>query len=259
MASPNAVWAKIRLIVVFMMGYSPYLGRDARKVAEHDSGSFDHPVAALPLPLIAQPLVKLSMPESAMLPDREIEVLLPKIRERWWAEITGRCSRALERGSFLESSWEALFASAMREMEADEGTVWLLDDKGEALVPVHNSGPRARDFVAKFRQPLSKGLISAVFGTQIGMVEDFVYRNAEHDPQANQVTGVVTVHLGAVPFYFGGDTRGVVTAVKIREMGTGEADDPPPFVPEALGCLSRLANHLGELVDGRCLRLALNV
>jgi hypothetical protein len=39
---------------------------------------------------------------------------------------------------------------------AHEGTVWRVDEPGENLQPVYNTGPDAEKFVGSFKQPLGR-------------------------------------------------------------------------------------------------------
>jgi hypothetical protein len=152
-----------------------------------------------------------------------------------------------------------LFDACLTEAGAHEGTIWLLNAEHTMLVPVHNNGPQAAQFVAQYRQPLDRGIVSTVCVTQSGIVESWVYQNPQHDPTVNKKLEVVTVHMIAMPLYFGGDTRGVISGVKLRAAGTTAAEDPPVFTPNAMAVMRRLAFLIGELLDGRILRAVLGM
>jgi GAF domain-containing protein len=115
-------------------------------------------------------------------------------------------------------------ATAYVTIGADEGTLWLLDETKEALVPVWNSGPRAEEFVGKHRQPLSAGLISVVCLTEQALCENEVYRHAGQDTTLDRRLGVLTCSMMAVPLRVGGEVRGVVSCVKLKK----NAGDPDP-------------------------------
>ena len=55
---------------------------------------------------------------------------------------------------------------AFAAVGADEGTIWLLDENEEALVPVWSSGPYGERFVGIHRQPLTAGLMSLICVTE---------------------------------------------------------------------------------------------
>ena len=182
------------------------------------------------------------------LPHAKIEAALPVLHERMEA-----AAAALQPGS---AAWQKLFDVALQGMfdlfvraaGADEGTLWLLDPAAEALVPAYNNGPDAEKLVGVYQQPLSQGIVSSVFITQLGLSESWVYRNAQHDARVNRLVGKVTAHMIAVPVFFGGDARGVLSAVKLRDP---DAADPPPFGVEGFAAVTRLAQLLGQLVDHR--------
>jgi len=127
---------------------------------------------------------------------------------------------------------------------ADEGTLWLLDEEKEELVPVWNSGPHAEEFVGKHRQPLSAGLISVVCLTEQALCENEVYRHAGQDPTLDRRLGVLTCSMMAVPLRAGGELRGVVSCVKLKKR-TGDPD-PSGFSQSDLGALQAAVAQAGE-------------
>lgn len=154
----------------------------------------------------------------------------------------------------FDASSARLFDMHIREMGASEGTLWLLDEEGGALVPAHNNGPDAADLIANYRQPLEKGIISSVVVTQRGIAESFVYRNQEHDASVNELLGNVTVHMIAVPLFFTREIRGVISAVRLRAP---DEPDPPPFGLDAFEVANGLAAVVGELIEARLNKLAM--
>ncbi len=191
---------------------------------------------------------------SALLPDPRVEKIAHVVRDNWMLAADELRAGSSRWAQLLDSSMQALFDTHLREAGASEGSMWVLDADSQCLVPVHNNGPQAAKFVGQFKQPLDRGLISTVFATQSGICESWVYDNPQHDPAANKELAVLTVHMIAVPLYFGGETRGVLSAVKLRGAGTTKADDPEPFSQQAMQIVRRLSFVLGELVDARIMR-----
>jgi transcriptional regulator with GAF, ATPase, and Fis domain len=166
------------------------------------------------------------------------------------------CGRAF--GAVFDPGYERLLRNAFTTIGAHEGTVWLVDDAREHLVPRWNSGPQAAQFVDLLRQPLAKGMISMVVATQQPICENEVYRNARQDKTADQTLGVLTCAMLAVPLAFGEELRGVLTAVQIKPAGTVDPD-PPGFTAEHLVQFQHTAGVLGRLLDLRLLHLALGL
>lgn len=131
-----------------------------------------------------------------------------------------------------------------RRISADEGTIWLLDEARQALVPVWNSGPDADAFVGKHLQPLSVGLVSLVFVTGQALCENQVYWHAGQDPTLDHSLGVLTCSMIVVPLRVGGETRGVVSCVKLKRSDANEPD-PPPFTAEDLAAMGEAVLALG--------------
>jgi len=94
------------------------------------------------------------------------------------------------------------------EASAQEGTIWLVDHTEEFLVPVFNTGPHASDFVGKFKQPLSTGLVSMVFATEQPFLENEVSRNAQQSKLLDTQLQVQTHALIAVPLHVLNACRG---------------------------------------------------
>jgi hypothetical protein len=134
---------------------------------------------------------------------------------------------------------EHLFA----EIGASEGTLWLLDETRQALVPVWNSGPHAADFVGKHRQPVEAGLIGLVCATEQAICENAVYRHAGQDPTLDRTLGLLTCAMIAVPFRIRGELRGIVSCVKLKKADSTEPD-PPPFTSEDLAAVTAAVQEM---------------
>lgn len=141
---------------------------------------------------------------------------------------------------------------------ADEGTVWLLDQTRESLVPVFNSGPHAAEFVGIFRQSLRSGMISMVVATEQPICENGVLYNQQQDPTLDRQLNLQTEAMVAAPFYFAGELRGVVSAVQLKTgaQGIGEREG---FGYEDLQTIQRSASILGLLLEHRLITSSLSM
>jgi hypothetical protein len=152
---------------------------------------------------------------------------------------------------FLERTFAAV--------RATEGSIWLLDQEKRNLVIAYNSGPNAGQLIG-FAQPLSKGLVSATFATEQALIENEVYKNAEHDHELNRLLKQTTYAMIVVPFYFLNERRGVITCVQLIDVYL-EADQfipvgstPPGFNRNDLITIQDGASILRDLIDFRLLR-----
>lgn len=140
---------------------------------------------------------------------------------------------------------EKLLRDSFEKVSADEGTLWLAHKSKGVLVPVFNSGPGSKEFVAKFRQPLDRGVVSMVFHNEQAFCENEVYKNATHDETIDEALHQVTAAMIAVPFYFAHEPRGVVSCVR---LGEGE------FTLEHLKAMQFCVMVLERLIDWHLLR-----
>ncbi len=90
-----------------------------------------------------------------VLPEERITALRPVIE----AQVREVASRVGDAGfeEFFEAPMRALFVDAFNRVGAHEGTVWLLDEARDFLVPRFNTGPNAAKFVDSFRQSVRVG------------------------------------------------------------------------------------------------------
>jgi GAF domain-containing protein len=185
-----------------------------------------------------------------VLPDDRLAALRGVVELRLAQAAEAVCAEGFE--DFFDAPMRAVFAACLQQCGAHEGSVWLLDEEAGALVPRFNNGPNAASFVGRFRQKLSSGVISAVVATEQPMCENAMQRNASRDPALDEQLGVRTAAMLAVPFYFGGELRGVLSAVQLS-TGSATAPEPPGFSPEALGTLQSAATALARLIERRLL------
>jgi hypothetical protein len=156
---------------------------------------------------------------------------------------------------FFDGTMRAHLVKAIAAAQAHEGSVWLLDETRSCLVPRFNSGPHAASFVGSFRQSLRAGMISMVVATEQPICENQVHQNQQQDPALDRQLQLLTCAMLAVPFYFAGELRGVISAVQLKE--SADAPEPPGFTAENLDTLQLGAEVLSRMVEHQLLSLAL--
>jgi hypothetical protein len=185
-----------------------------------------------------------------VLPDDRLAALRSVVESRMQQAADLVCEEAFD--AFFDEEMRHAFCECLVHCGAHEGAVWLLDRERAALVPRFNNGPDAANFVGKHRQELSTGLVSVVVATEQPMCENAMEDNKRRDTSLDKKLGVQTRAMLAVPFYFAGEVRGVLSAVQLIKPGS-TAPEPPGFSPEALGTLQKGATILGRLLERRLL------
>ena len=142
----------------------------------------------------------------------------------------------------------AVLRKAFDAVGANEGTIWLLDEKQEALVPVWSSGPYGERFVGIHRQPLTAGIMSLICVTEQGLCENAVYQNAQQDPTLDRRLGVLTCAMIAVPLRFGDAIHGGVSCVRLKPADAS-APEPPPFSVADLAVVTDAVREVERLVE----------
>ena len=156
---------------------------------------------------------------------------------------------------FFDGTMRAAFIEGLTQADAHEGTVWLLDRTQNWLVPQFNNGPNAASFVGHFRQSLRAGMISMVVATEQPICENEVHKNAQQDPTLDRKLGLITCSMLAVPLYFAGELRGVISAVRLKRANS-TARDPAGFSPDNLRALQLTADVLERLIEHELLTLS---
>ncbi len=154
----------------------------------------------------------------------------------------------------------------LKSIRADEGTIWLAVDDGQALLPVWNNGPDAARFVSSFRLPVTGGITGFVFTSGIAACEAEVCFNQRQHRELDQKLEVLTWAMLAVPLVFSGAVRGAITAVRLIRMSDlsdtkllpqSLADFPPGYQPpDAFGladltAMETAAGVVGHLIEHR--------
>jgi len=157
---------------------------------------------------------------------------------------------------FFDSTMRTLLTDRFQSIGAHEGTVWLLDETRNYLVPRFNTGPNAANFVGHFRQSVRSGMIGMIVSTELPLCENEVGRNQQQDKALDQKLGLQTCAMLATPLYFAGELRGVLSAVQLRVPGSSDPE-PCGFSPEHLDALELTATVLARLVEQQLLSLAI--
>lgn len=189
-------------------------------------------------------------------PEERITALRPVIE----AQLREVASRVGDAGfeEFFEAPLRALLVDAFNRVGAHEGSVWLLDEAREFLIPRFNSGPNAAKFVNTFRQSVRSGMVGMVVATEQPICENGMCQHPSQDKALNDMLRLEACAMVAVPFYFLGELRGVISCVQLKAMGSPDPD-PPGFSPDALRTLQSTAGLLSRLVEHRLLALCLGL
>jgi hypothetical protein len=132
--------------------------------------------------------------------------------EKWCDDAAGAVCRGEWSGWPPGAGWE-MVREAFDAAGAEEGCLWLVDDVAGVLRPVFHSGASAGMFLREIRQPLNAGLVSMVFSTGNGILEQSVAERAEYCPEVDRRLGKRTRSMVAVPVVFAGRCRGVLSGV----------------------------------------------
>ncbi|MEO8352234.1 MAG: GAF domain-containing protein [Chthoniobacteraceae bacterium] len=191
-----------------------------------------------------------------VLPEARLKALRPEV-ERWLRQAAAQCCG----GGFdevFDAGMRTLLSDCFRRLDADEGTVWLLDETSEFLIPRYNSGPNAARFVGQHQQSVGSGMISMVLATEQPICENQVHRSTLQDTRLDEKLGLRTCAMLAVPLAFIGEIRGVVSCVQLAKAG-GDADGKPGFRPHHLATLESTVGIVSRLLEARLISLCLDL
>ncbi len=184
-------------------------------------------------------------PRRAIVPDPAWAAARPALLER-----LGRFGDELQAGelpAWLTPLMREVLTLGLAEAGADEGTIWLVDEPGQALVATWNNGPHAGKFLGH-RQSLREGLVSLVFASEQPVLENAVDQHPGHSKLVDQKLQVATKSMLVVPFYFLGGCRGVISGVQLAGHQMPPTR-PPGFQGRDLATLQRTAGLLTNLLD----------
>jgi len=150
--------------------------------------------------------------------------------------------------ALLDPLMRRVLERGFAEATADEGTVWLLDEAEENLVPVYNTGPQAAQWVGQFKQPLNSGLMCMVVASEQPFMENEVWKNAAQSKLLDTQLQVQTGAMIVVPFYLLGNCRGVISCVQLKRP-SDPGPDPRGFGPDHLASVQVAATLLSRLAE----------
>ena len=191
-----------------------------------------------------------------MLPDERLVALRPELLAALRdaaREVSGAAF-----ADFFDASMRSLLLDGFARAGAHEGTVWLLDEARAELIPRFNSGPSAAQFVGTFRQSVRTGMIGMVTATEQGICENEVGKNDRHDCSLDRHLRLETRSMIAVPFYYFGELRGVISCVQLQPADSTGAT-PAGFSAEHLHGLQLTVGVLSRLIEYRLLALCLGL
>lgn len=191
-----------------------------------------------------------------VLPEEKFSELRSSIQTRLRAAATLACSETFR--SLVDPGINGLLHTTFRNIGAHEGTVWLLTPSKDALVPRLNTGERAKEFVGRYHQPLSSGMVSLVVHTEQPLCENDVYLSARHDKTLDLRLGLHTCAMIAVPIVFCGEMRGVLSCVQLKSAA-GNEPEPPGFTEDHLREVQLIAETVGRLIEAKLLRICLGM
>jgi hypothetical protein len=191
-------------------------------------------------------------PRFNLLTDSRFEPLKNALRERMQSAANAITAETFQ--DVLDTTMRGVVGSAFTAAGAHEGSIWLAergaDNEVGALVAAYNTGPDASKLIG-FRQHIGQGIISSVFAYEQPFCENQVYKNEKHDKTVDRSLGTVTVAMIAVPLYFAGTPRGIVSCVQRKPRD--EASDPPGFPMDSIRHVQLAAEVLSRLIDHRLL------
>jgi len=174
-------------------------------------------------------------------------------------------SRAITPANFLSISGahvSQILQDTFQHVGADEGSIWLLDNPKTHLIVAYNSGPDAETIVG-FKQPLTRGIVSMVAATEQPVVENQVFKNAEHSPNLDRITHKTTYAMMVVPFYILEHLHGVVSCVQLTSITSEDGrpvlvgNEPLGFERSNLDSFRKAVGVISQLIDFRLFKQAL--
>lgn len=194
------------------------------------------------------------------LPEQRFVPLRPALQEH-----LAKLGAAVTPENFLSICDEMLLKllqESFQRIQADEGSIWLLDQQKEHLIAAYNSGSRSADVVG-FKLPVTRGIISLVVASEHPFVENNVYKNDKQDKALDKKLGKLTYAMIAVPLYFLNEVRGVISCVQLQDftMQDGKVvptePTPPGFRPAELNTIQTIAAVVRDLIDYRLIGTAI--
>jgi DNA-directed RNA polymerase specialized sigma24 family protein len=186
------------------------------------------------LEFFAQLLNRKSDDEAVVVQDPELSGMGARLGE--WIRRSLEILHPVEARGLVSPLMADTFADALRDVGADGGTLWLLRPGEAALEAVFN--PLEPEIAGK-RQPLVSGIVSLVLATGETSCVSAAVNHGHHSPAIDIAMGKTTRSMIAVPFVPAGNSRGVLTAVRL--------DSDHPFTQREIGVIERQSLVLAEL------------
>jgi hypothetical protein len=188
------------------------------------------------------------------LPDPRVAPHAKAIEERV-GKFAGQI-RAATFAEYLDPLMRRLMADCLRDAEAHEGVVWLIDREGKNLFCAFQTGAHSAR-LNNFRVPIEAGVAGMVLATQQPFCENNLGVNRAAASTLEERMGVVVCSRALAPFFIAGKVRGLVAAY--RTKATPEADEPAGFSADAVEELNLLSRLLGRLMDHKLLCAAIGL
>ena len=157
---------------------------------------------------------------------------------------------------FLDPLMRRMIADSLRDAEAHEGVVWLLDREGRHLLCAFQIGPHSSR-LNNLRMPVESGVAGMVLATQQPFCENNLGVNRAAASTLEERMGVVVCSRALVPFFIAGKMRGLVAAYRTKPVP--EAPEPDGFSEDAVEELNLLSRLLGRLLDHKLLCAAIGL
>lgn len=164
--------------------------------------------------------------------------------------------RAATFAEFLDPLMRRLIADCLRDAEAHEGVVWLLDRDGKNIFCAYQTGAHSSK-LNNIRVPVETGVAGMVLVTQQPFCENNLGVNRAAASTIEERMGVIVCARALVPFFIAGKMRGLVAAY--RTKATPELPEPAGFNADAVEELNLLARLLGRLMDHKLLCAAIGL
>lgn len=168
-----------------------------------------------------------------------------------WAKLVGPRELA---ETFDDTSLQLLHHAAQR-VRCTEASIWLVDREARALRMMYNTGPRAEQLVDVLTQPLSAGIISLVFQSEQGLIENRIRESSSHSKQVDDALSQETVALVAVPLHLFGVCVGVLSSVHLEKAP--DTSSNAAFRLSDLRDLEMVSSVLQRLVEHQALTVCL--
>lgn len=164
--------------------------------------------------------------------------------------------RAATFSEFLDPLMVRLVSDCLRDAQAHEGVVWLLDRDGKNLLCAYQQG-RHSSRLNNFKDPITNGVSGMVIAMQQAFCENNLAENRAGASSLEERMGVIICSRALVPFFIAGKMRGIVAAYQVKE-GL-DAPDPSGFQADAVEELNLLSRLLGRLLDHKLLCAAIGL